>query len=296
MRLSRTIGAALALALASGCETEGASPVGLDAYCGEYARIACDFARRCDCLMGATEEMCRMLMQGECTGEVVTPVNDGRRSYDADAAGGCLAGWRSALADCSLDGFDLPAACERMLTGTRPAGGSCDGDDDCLPALECYDAACVVPPGAGDACLDGTYCPGDLFCADDERCAAARGSGRPCPEGDLACADGLYCDNRSTTCSALGRAGDSCAHDNGSCADGTYCAFLDGVCRALPGNGEDCTQSSGACADGLYCDSAGRVCRPLAAAGQPCTEDGQCLSDTCDAGVCTTPPEDRCPL
>ena len=285
-----------ALVLTVGCDSEGAAPVGVDSYCGEYARIACDFARRCDCLMGATEAMCRTVMESQCTDDVVTPVRERRRSYDADAAGGCLAGLRGILADCSLNDVDYPTACDRMLTGTTAAGGSCAEDEDCLPVLECYDGACIAPPGAGEPCIDGTYCPGDLFCAAGERCAVARGSGQPCPEGDPACADGLYCDSRGSTCSPYGGVGAECRHDNGSCADGLYCAFVDGVCRALPGDGGDCTESSGACAEGLFCDSAGRVCRPLLPEGQPCTSDGQCLSDFCDGGTCTAPTEDRCPL
>ncbi|MBI5502214.1 MAG: hypothetical protein HY907_18365 [Deltaproteobacteria bacterium] len=295
-RLGRVVPVLAALVLAGACGDAGSAPVGLESYCASYARIACDFGRRCDCLMGFTEEMCRSVMAAECTNDVVTPVNEGRRSYDADAAGDCLAGLRTILADCNLDDVDYPMACETMLSGTTRAGGSCDEDGDCLPVLECYDNACIAAPVAGEPCVDGTYCPGDLFCADDERCAVLRGPGQPCPEGDGACADGLYCDNRTATCSPYGGVGAECRHDNGSCADGLYCAFVDGVCQPLPGDGGDCTQSSGACAEGLYCDPAGRVCHPQLGAGAGCTDDGQCLSDFCDGGTCSTPADDRCPL
>jgi hypothetical protein len=283
------------LALAA-CGGEASSPVPLEDYCDRYAEIACDYAQRCDCLMGATVEMCRTVMHGECAAEIETPVTDGRSTYDADAGGACLNGIRSVLSTCAMNVEAYPGACDEVLVGTRPAGGSCDGDSDCLPGLECYDAACIDPPGAGEACVDGTYCPGDLFCDAGNVCHVLRGRGQPCPEGDQACADGLFCDDRTTTCEPLLGSGETCMGFGGQCADGQYCSLATGNCTPIPGDGGDCVDSNGDCADGLYCDAVGRVCRPLLADGRPCTDDAQCRSDNCTSDVCTAGGSGNCPF
>jgi hypothetical protein len=278
------------------CGDESASPVPLESYCDRWAEAACDYAQRCDCLMGATVEMCRAVMHGECAPDIETPVAEGRSTYDAEAAGACLSSLRAVLATCDMNVEAYSERCDEILVGTRPAGGSCDGDSDCLPGLECYDAACIDPPAAGEACVDGSYCPGDLFCDADDVCRAPRGRGQPCPEGGQACADDLFCDNRTTTCAALLGSGEPCMAFGGQCADGLYCSIASGNCTPIPGSGGDCGDSSGECSDGLYCDAAGRVCRPQLADGQACTDDEQCRSDNCDpgAGTCAADDSGRC--
>jgi hypothetical protein len=280
----------------SACGGESAAPVSFADYCDRYAQVTCDFARRCDCLHGATIEMCRAVMGNECATDVETPVNDGRQAYDAEQGGACLAGLQSVLGSCTPDYDAYPDACDRMLVGLLGEGRSCDGSDECVPGLDCYNGRCIDPPAAGEACVDGSYCPGSMFCGADELCHAPRGAGQPCPEGDQACADEMFCDNRTTTCEPLLHSGAPCMDFGGVCADGLYCSLASGNCTPIPGNGGDCGDSSGECASGLYCDAAGRVCRPQLPAGQPCTDGDQCLSGDCTGDVCAAPSSDSCPF
>jgi hypothetical protein len=287
--------AALA-APSAGCSDEAAGPVPFERYCERYAEVACEFAARCDCLAGGTVELCRLYMDGECAGEVEEPVNAGRRSYDPAAGGGCLAGLQSLLGDCALDDLDWPADCDRMLVGLLAAGASCESDDDCVSGLECYSGRCAALPGAGQPCLDGSTCAGDLYCGSDELCHAPQGAGGPCPEGSEACGDDLYCDLRSNTCARYLGSGESCRHANAVCVDGLYCAVAAGTCEPLPGVGGDCVESSGECADDLFCDAASATCRAPQADGAACTEDAECRSDNCDGDTCAPDPGGSCPL
>ncbi len=294
-RPSWLVASLLALAAAPGCGNEGSGPIAFGDYCDDWSRTVCDFARRCDCLAGGTVEMCRTLMGNQCANDVEAPVDAGTRTFDAAAAGDCLSWYRSILSSCTLGDLEGGDACDRMLVGTHAENDSCDVDDDCLPALECYRGRCARMPLAGEACLDGTTCAADLFCADDERCAAYRTQGQPCPEGDLACADGTYCDARTTTCEPRLRSGEDCRHDNAACADDLYCSIVNGVCQPYPAAGGDCGDSSGACAEGFWCEAVSRVCRALLPDGEACTDDAQCVSDTCTTGTCAPTPQDNCP-
>ncbi|NMC72616.1 MAG: hypothetical protein GYA57_21520 [Myxococcales bacterium] len=287
--------AALAGTLA-GCSDDGAAPVPFEQYCERYAGIACEFAQRCDCLAGATVEMCRLFVDGECADEVEAPVNAGRRSYDAEAAGGCLAGLQSLLRDCTLAEPQWPEDCDRMLVGTLAAGRSCESDADCVPGLECHARACTDMPDAGQACLAGADCAEGLYCGDDEVCHAPQGVGGPCPEGNEACADDLYCDLRTSLCAAPLARGEACRHANAVCVEGLYCAVAAGTCEPLPAAGGDCVESSGQCAEGLYCDGDSGTCRERLPAGAACTADDQCASDDCTGGVCIADPGGTCPL
>lgn len=300
MPYARRLAAALLCfpaAATAGCGgDDDAGPVPLEQYCDRYAEIACEFAQRCDCLAGATVDACRLFVDAECAGEVEEPVNAGRRSYDAEAAGNCLAGLRSMLRDCSLADPEWPEECDRVLAGTLPAGRSCAADDDCLPGLECHSRACTDLPDAGQACLAAAYCAEGLYCGDDEVCHLPQGVGGPCPEGNEACGDDLYCDLRTSTCAAPLPQGEPCRHANAVCAEGLYCAVVAGTCEPLPGVGGDCVESSGQCAEGLFCDDASGTCRERLADGAACTGDEQCRSGDCAGDVCVADPTGTCPL
>jgi len=288
----------LALASTPACGGDGGSePVDINDYCDHWVMTVCDFASRCECLGGLSYEMCRVAMDSQCSDDVEAPVISGRRTYDAAAAGDCLAWYRSILSSCTIGDLEGGEACDEMLLGTHPENGSCDETGDCVPGLglECYHGRCARMPTAGQACLDGTTCADDLFCNDDELCEAYRGAGQPCPEGDLACADDLYCDSRTTTCERLLASGEDCRHDNGACADDLYCSIVNGVCQPYPSAGGDCGDSSGTCADGFWCDNASRTCQAQLADGEVCTTDDQCRSGSCPSGTCAPEDNPDCP-
>jgi hypothetical protein len=268
----------------AGCS--GSSPVPLAEFCTRYAETLCDAATRCQCLSEVEAAYCPTYLAGQCQDNVVTPVQSGQRTYDAAAAGHCLAGYRSVLSDCSFEGDQLTDACDQMLVGVIPAGQACESDSDCVPGLECHGAVCTEMPGPGDPCLDASYCAEDLFCADDGTCQQPRGRGGACPEGGEACGEDLYCDSVTTTCQPPLDAGDSCAADPWACGDGLYCSESTTTCTRYPGAGGDCAASNGECADGFYCDGSMK-CQPQQGAGEACyDDDDQCLSGTCTDGVC----------
>lgn len=273
----------------------GGAPVAFEQYCDEYAQMACEVARMCDCLEGYSEELCQTYLRLECVDEVEQPVNDGRVRYLPAEGGRCLADLWSVARDCTVsDNEDWPEACDRMLEGLVPAGQGCDGDAECLPGLECYGSQCTDMPGEGQPCLDGS-CETDHFCGVDDLCHRYRAAGQPCPEGDYACDDDLYCDGRTDTCAPYIGVGGDCAHDSYACDDDLYCSPSSQTCRPYPGAGQSCVDSGGDCAEDHYCDAA-EICQPQRGSGASCAEDEECLSWDCIDNVCNDATEDTCPF
>jgi hypothetical protein len=269
--------------------------VPFEQYCDEYAEMACEVARICDCLQGYSVELCQTFLRAECVDEVEQPVNDGRVRYLPDQGGQCIAGQWSVARDCRVDDDEgWPEACDQMLEGLTPAGHGCDDDGECLPGLECYGDLCAVMPGEGQPCLTGS-CAEDCFCGVDDLCHRYRAAGQPCPEGSYACDDDLYCDARSDTCAPYLGPGGDCAHDTYACDDDLYCSVASQTCQPYPGAGQGCADSGGTCADDHYCDAA-EVCRAQQGAGAPCTDDEQCLSWDCVGDLCEPDTADSCPF
>lgn len=290
----KTIGLAVAAALAAvSCSSSGSGPVALDNYCDEYAQMICRSAQRCDCLEGYSVEVCQAYVRPDCVDEVEDPVRSGRYTYNPVEAGKCLGALERIARDCSTEGDDWPDACDRMLVGNVSAGQTCDGDDECVSGLECYEDRCTALPRDNEPCLSGYACAEDHFCGDDDLCHRYRGRGEPCPEGDMACDDDLYCDSRTDTCQPYLASGQSCAHDSYACDDDLYCSESTSTCRPYPGSGQSCADSHGTCADDLYCD-ASNVCQPQRGDGAACTDDEQCLSWDCVDSTCEAEEDDIC--
>lgn len=295
-----SLAAVFVCALTPACGDDGGggpsgAPVAFEQYCDAYAEMACEVARICDCLEGYSVELCQTYMRMECADEVEQPVNDGRVRYLPNEGGQCLEDLWNVARDCRVDDHeDWPEACDLMLEGLVPAGQGCDGDAECLPGLECYSSQCVDMPGEGQPCLDGS-CETDHFCGVDDLCHRYRSVGQPCPEGDYACDDDLYCDGRTDTCAPYLSAGADCAHDAYACDDDLHCSPASQTCRPYPGAGQSCADSGGDCADDLYCDSA-EICQPQQGSGAVCAQDEECLSWDCIDNVCIAPSEDTCPF
>ncbi len=273
----------------------GSSPVPFERYCDEYAQMACRVAETCDCLEGYSVALCETFLRSECADEVEQPVNAGRVRYVPAQGGLCLSQQWAVARDCRVDdNEDWPAACDLMLEGLVPAGQPCEEDLECLPGLECYMSVCTALPGEGQACVQGD-CAEDHFCGVDDLCHGYRAAGQPCPEGDYACDDDLYCDSRSDTCAPYLGSGGDCAHASYACDDDLYCSPASQTCRPYPGAGQSCDDSGGDCADDHYCDAA-QVCQPQKGDGGSCSEDEQCLSWDCFDSLCEADSEDSCPF
>jgi len=287
----------LAAVASAGCsgDDEGGGPIPLESYCTRYASVTCDAAARCDCLGGIPVELCRTFQRSECADDVEAPVRAGRRSFDAAAAGDCLAAIGRIIGDCSLDGDDWPGPCDRMFVGLVAAGGDCTDDLDCRAGLECWSDLCTALPREGTACLDGSYCATDHFCGGGGLCHAVRRAGGACPEGGEACADDLYCDTRTDVCAPYVASGGACGHASWACDDDLYCSPATSTCRPVPGVGGDCADSSGDCAEGAYCDAL-MTCRARLPAGASCADSEHCLSDDCVGGFCEPVSGGDCPF
>jgi len=289
-------GAVLALALFPiACGGGSTGPISVDDYCDEYADMICRAAERCDCLQGFTVEICHAYVRPGCVDEVEDPVNEGRYTYDASAAGQCLAELERAARDCSTEGDEWPESCDRMLQGALDAGDPCDDDDECRGALECHDDRCTALPRDGEACFADETCAEDHYCGSDDSCHAYPQRGESCADshGDCAGSD-LHCTESTQTCQPYPRQGESCADSYGDCADDLYCTESTETCQPYPRQGESCADSYGDCDDGLYCD-ASSICRAQGGANAACSDDEQCLSWDCSGGLCAPEdPDDIC--
>lgn len=273
----------------------GGAPVSFERYCDEYAEMACGVAQTCDCLEGYSVELCQTFLRQECADEVEQAVNDGRVRYLPAQGGQCLAELYRVTQNCRVDdNEEYPASCDLMLEGLVPAGQGCDGDQECLPGLECFGDICTDMPGEGQPCLQGS-CKDDHFCGVDDLCHRYRAAGQPCPEGDYACDSDLYCDARSDTCAPYISRGGDCAHDNYACDSDLYCSPATQTCQSYPGSGQSCEDSGGDCTDDHYCDT-GLVCQAQQGEGASCTGDEQCLSWDCVGSACEADSENSCPF
>lgn len=298
-RIPFLIGLCSAVLGAIGCEEGGGpgdGPVAFEDYCGAYAEMTCQVASDCDCLEGYPISTCELYQSMDCRDEVEAPVNAGLMTYDAQSAGLCLQRLWAIAHDCSLEDADWPEACDAMLVGAVAENGACGGDDECLPGLECYGDRCIRLPTAGQTCHPDYGCASGHYCGEDGLCHLYQGAGGPCPEGDLACDSGLYCDSRVDECAPYLGANESCAHASWACDSALYCSESAGqVCRPYPGVGGDCADSYGSCVDGAYC-GADDLCHAQKADGAECVEDEECLSWDCTDLTCEAESSSSCPF
>jgi hypothetical protein len=126
----------------------------------------------------------------------------------------------------------LNATCTAAFVGTKAAGDSCSGSNDCAGKLVCAPVvgtstsqctSSLTPKQIGDVCADpGDQCDGDSYCA-----LPASGSPKcvPTPAIGDACSASVPCDSANHCvkgiCEALAPSGDACA-SNDDCAT-HYC-------------------------------------------------------------------------
>jgi hypothetical protein len=170
--------------------------------------------------------------------------------------------------------------CQQVISGAVDAGGECWAD------IECKSTSCQ---GNGDSpCRVGT-CVGEPVLP-----ASPAQLGQSCYLG-LGCAQGLYCDQFSSTCAMLKTAGTLCSSTN-ECEYGLGCAgtgTAGPTCRELPTIGQPCPD--GLCRDdGAYCSSGTtRICMQVGVVGATCTSYEQCSQYyECDfmTSKCAEPP------
>jgi len=227
----------------------------------------------CDDLIGCTDDFCDELNDRcDATG-VEARCSDGLACSGVevcDEAFGCRPGNPTNCNDglaCTVDSCDEAAggACQSTADhGLCPPGQVCDPPAGCVPGQ-----VCVVD---GD-CDDGILCNGVEDCGVDGICA-----GGSAPN----CNDGIACTR------------DSCSELAGGCVhllpDVDADTYFDEAC-----GGDDCDDGDpsihpGATetCDGLDEDCDGLVDEGFGALGEACQDDGDCCSERCVRGFCTT--------
>jgi len=266
-------------------------PIPIEKYCARFTEYACSTADTCKCLTGAERTFCSGFVQADCQDSTEKDVKAGTKTWDAKAAGQCLADLAKITQDCSFDSDEYPKACETMLAGALAAGAKCSGSDECLSGLECVADRCTALPTDGKPCAD-SRCARDLFCGADKVCHAPRGPAGTCEEGSVACRTGLFCDSTTRSCQPQRADGGACT-ESSACGASLYCSSASKTCRPYPGAGGDCDDSSGRCADGFSCSDTTHTCQALKPTGASCASGRECASGECKT-TCTAP--NACPF
>jgi hypothetical protein len=222
--------------------------------------------------------------------QLAKDVAAGVLSYDAQKGAQCLE--EMSQIECNQSGTS--AACSAAITGHIPTGGSCSNNmgwtifTDCAPGNYCYlDIAkcggtckpyakeaesCAYTAASGSvSCANGTSCQ-----MQSQVCVADVAEGQPC-EGPTAgeCADGLYCDGKSTLVPGVCRkskTGGACV-DASECANNHSCIGTEGskTCRKMKLPGDSCTPGLRECFFFLgWCGSDGKCTQAGAEENQPC--------------------------
>jgi len=181
---------------------------------------------------------------------------------------------------CFVDCANSIGMCVRG--GSTPAGGACNGNEDCVPGSQCFDFGCNVK-----TCL--------AFCASDAQCTTRMGAGSSCAD-PVMCATVTSYRTCTSACDPTGA--------TSGCATGLSCFLFsnprggeDIADCSCPGNrtqgdGQACATSND-CKAGLVCHTTGntKACRPLCkrdsascGAGRSC----QMVTNSSVYGVCLT--------
>ncbi len=185
-------------------------------------------------------------------------------SYDAQAAGDCLAALAAHIECGRIDDSSANATCQKIFSGKLGLG------EVCTDSMEC-----ARPAAGGSAFCETT--PNDAVvkvCMQQAGSAGVHGKkGQSCNgscEGDNCsiAAEPVPGDTATPTQPVL------CYQ-----SDGLYCSSS-GVCEALLGRGQPCTDFASCTAD-LFCDLTTGACAAPLALGASCNSSYECQSHYC---------------
>lgn len=301
--LSSRIAAAGVLFLAlAGCGggSEGTSPVAVDDFAKAIADAVCGNVGPCCRLEGhafdsnachtkAEEQLGKFVTQGKAEGI----------TYDADAAGQCVAEYANVARSCG-EPQSIEATCRKVFRGTKMAGESCSSGIQCMSGHcgpDGNELKCDPKQDLGLRRKKGESCEGTCTKYDDnvETC------GGPIPPGGVSppnerpgcyTNDGLFC-GPDFTCQTIPALGEACTVGS-PCAGDAFCQA--GTCAPKRSTGT-CSDASDACASSAFCDFTSRQCLPRKGAGEPCSSGSECQSpnlclssgDAPSAGTCKRP-------
>jgi hypothetical protein len=267
-----------------------------------FVRLQCQFASVCLGRGDVDGCIAELTSQPGFTAErqrTIDAIDAGRRHLSQQGAHECLQALHDVIAQQQCGDLEI-SACDLVIVGEVPAGGSCyerqdctPRGSDCEPSAPCVEQCCVgvcQPPSPiggvcdGD-CVEGAHC---VFQGGQGICVSGD-PGSPCSD-DFACDDELHCEGG--TCKPdLGVAA-SCTRD-AMCAEPLIC-YGDvggnvGQCSKASDVGDRCDNR---CTDPrLYCPSSGQCAMVPSTVGASCVDAGRCLGGlSCIAGKCAVRP------
>jgi len=170
-------------------------------------------------------------------------------------------------------------------------GQPCGGGSLCAAGLGCNQETvrCGPLPGFGETCAGGPNGPilcGERLACVDLVCSDIPALGETCAMGPPHCAAGLGCafGPDGSVCSEPGPIGTRCENDM-TCAEGLYCEFATGSCTPDLATGAPCVNGN-ECGDGECLPDATFTfrCAPTPGLGD------ECFLDDCEPGLrCETP-------
>lgn len=263
-------------------------PVRPEEFAEVYMDVLCEAGFSC-CPEGSalTQEVCDEY-GAAMHGRIIEQLDLEAVSWDAEAAGECVAWTKDDLRDCSLLVNDK--TCERAMVGSLPEGAACKSNVQCAQGDEriyCNDKGVCAPdpepigPGHGPEAGLGEACGWTCESRDDGEtpCVEIPGASGDAP----VCWRGsnLACDEETGKCVPAAAKGESCTYAI-ECQEGFYCDT--GTCAPLGQLGDPCEQTRG-CTWGLICRSG--QCSEKAQIGEACESSEDCIDGAeCKDYVC----------
>jgi hypothetical protein len=285
----------------SSSDSGGGPPVPLDQFPQQYATAYCDSIAPC-C---KTAEIpydaltCKSTATNSFT-QIVEQASGPNTTYDAVAAGNCLAALKATLQSCkSLASAFQGSACQGIFKGTLPNGAMCTSSADCVSGY-CSISGVSSTGSDIEVCADpslrsvnlpphgkaGDACGGDCLTL-----KSGSVSYMNCRSGTSTAAaycfdqDGLHCSSATQTCVVLPAIGAACP--DGTCATGAYCDETTLTCAAQSDSGS-CENSFEACSAKSYCDQNSLRCFARKPDGYACSSDDECVNAVCSGLADTT--------
>ncbi|MEO6419765.1 MAG: hypothetical protein ABIP39_10180 [Polyangiaceae bacterium] len=270
--------------------TSTAAPIAEADLAVQAAHALCDSIQPCCAQVGYTYdgETCIAAEKAEVQQELTKESGRGG-TYDANAAGACVAQLRAQAAACA----DPPAGsrmkdCGPIYVGTKKVGDACAHTAECAAnpegSVSCSITTVIGGPGTGttDTGICVLY---KTVAAKGDPCGGSSSGKTPSIQADCESnSSPFYCDYSGThTCVDRIAIGQTC--HGSDCVIGAFCN--NGKCAAQLAEGATCTY--GNCATGLYCnvasvDTGTGTCAKEKSAGEPCVSG---LNDSCGSGSCS---------
>ncbi len=270
---SRVIGwllVSLGCACFVGCKADEADAISRADLPARYADLLCNSLGPC-CQQGGfvfNAASCKTDVSAEVEHDL-SELDSSEVSYDAQAAGDCLAAFTLECGRSTKDEDDIPA-CSRIFQGKLAIGQACDSDTECKGSID-DSVGCEEDANFNRVCTA-------ISRTDLTHAKAGEACGRTCE------APGSCSDSRSPGTTVPSAPTAACYR-----SDKLYCGGA-GICKPLAGIGQAC-EGYDSCGGAAFCNSQGVVSGGICVAprpdGEPCQNYDECQNGYCkETGVC----------